>query len=122
MRYLPILIVLLLAACSPAEQEVLTTSVDVAESQLPSLLTNVDALTDDAVPVDELIALAAATPMDDELEQRFTVTYQGAQQEVQVHVWREQVDWVHLYFSSTSKDLITAIEATISGYAFDDDG
>jgi hypothetical protein len=122
MRYLPILIVLLLAACSPAEQEVLTTSVDVAESQLPSLLTNVDALTDDAVPVGELIALAAATPMDDELERRFSVTYQGAQQEVQVHVWREQVDWVHLYFSSTSKDLITAIEATISGYAFDDDG
>lgn len=121
MRYVPILMILLLAACAPAEKEVLTTSVDVNESALPELLADIDALTNDAFPVGELIALAAATPMDEELEQRFSVNYRGADEEVQVHVWREQVDWVHLYFSSTSQELVNTIEETISEYALDDD-
>jgi len=121
MRHLPIVIVLFLAACAPADKEVLTTSVDVDESALPALLADIDALTNDAFPAGELIALAAATPMDEELEQRFSVNYQGTAEEIQVHVWREQIDWVHLYFSTTSKTLMAALEDSIAGYARSDD-
>ena len=64
-----------------------------------------------------MLQLAVATPMDEELQDRYAVTFKGSDEEIQLHVWREQVDWVHLYFSSTSKELITAIEASNAKFA-----
>ena len=118
MRILAVFItVMLLAACSPAEKEVLTTSVDVDESGLPALMKDLDALTDNALPVAKIIELAATTPMDDELQERYSFVFDGADEEVQIHVWREQADWVHLYFSTTSKDLVAALEQAVAPYA-----
>ena len=117
MRQFPILIILLLAACAPAEKEVLTTSVDVNHSELATLIHDVDSLTDNSLPVNEIVELAMATPMDDELQERFSFIFKGSDENVQIHVWREQVDWVHLYFSTTSKDLISALESTNAGHA-----
>ena len=117
MRKLLVLLTVLLAACSPAEKEVITTSVDVDQSRLPALLQEIDALVENSLAVDEIVRLAEATPMDEELQDRYTVRFRGADAEMLIHVWREQVDWVHLYFSSTSKELIAAIEDSMAGYA-----
>lgn len=117
MRICSLLFVLLLAACSPAEKEVLTTSVDVDNSELAALIRDIDSLTDNSLPVDEIVELANATPMDDELQERYSFAFKGTDEDVQIHVWREQVDWVHLYFSTTSKDLISALESANAGHA-----
>lgn len=117
MRNLLLPIVVLLASCSASEQDVLTTSVDVDQSALPALLKEIDELADNALPVDEILNLAESTPMDEELQDRYEFVFQGSDEEIQIHVWREQVDWVHLYFSSTSQELITAIENRNSAYA-----
>jgi len=119
MRIYLLLIILLLVACTPAEQEVLTTSVDVNHSELASLLRDLDSLTDNSLPVDEIEKLAITTPMDDELQERFSFVFNGADEDVQIHVWREQVDWVHLYFSTTSESLISALESANAGHARD---
>ena len=115
-RYL-ILIALALAACTPVEKEVLTTSVDVNHSELESLIRDVDSLTDNSLPNNKIYELAISTPMDDELQERYSFTFKGSDEDVQIHVWREQADWVHLYFSMTSKDLISAIESANAGHA-----
>ena len=119
---LSLLAIALLAACAQSEPEPVTTSVDVNETQLEALFAAIDGLTDDSLDAAPLMELAATTPMDDELQTRFTVRYQGAESEVLYHVWREQVDWVHLYFSSTSEDLIDAIEAASGPFARAEDG
>jgi hypothetical protein len=31
-------------------------------------------------------------------------------------IWREQVDWVHVYASSTSQDLVNAVEVGIQSF------
>lgn len=120
MRKLLVLLTALLAACSAAEKEVITTSVDVDQSRMPALLKEIDTLADNSLAIDEILKLAEATPMDDELQDRYTVRFRGADEEILVHVWREQVDWVHLYFSSTSAELIDAIESRMSPYARED--
>jgi hypothetical protein len=117
MRIVLVLIALLLAACTPAEKEVLTTSVDVNQSELMSLFSDIDSMTDNALPVNDIHELAVATPMDDELQERFSFVFKGSDEDVQIHVWREQVDWVHLYFSTTSEDLIAALDATNATHA-----
>jgi hypothetical protein len=117
MRKLLILLPVLLAACSPAEKEVITTSVDVDQSRLPALLQEIDSLVDNSLAVDAIVKLAEATPMDEELQDRYAVRFRGADEEMQIHVWREQVDWLHLYFSSTSKEMIAAIENKTASYA-----
>jgi hypothetical protein len=94
----------------------------VDEAQLAELFAAIDGVTDDALDAAPLMELAATTPMDDELQTRFTVRYEGAESEVLYHVWREQVGWVHLYFSSTSESLIDAIEAASSPFARAGDG
>ena len=121
MRKILILIVVLLAACTATEEEVLTTSVDVNQSELPALMGDIDTLADNAIPVDKMLELVVSTPMDDEQQDRFAFAFKGSDEEIQFHIWREQVDWVHLYFSSTSKELIAAIEKTNMAYARDDD-
>ena len=121
MRIIPILIAITLSACAPAEKEVLTTSVDVDQSELQALLNDIDSLSGNSLPVDEMLDLAISTPMDDEQQERFSFAFQGSDEEILFHVWREQVDWVHLYFSSTSKELIAALEKNNSRYARDDE-
>jgi len=117
MRNVLALAALLLAACTPAEKEVLTTSVDVNQSELMTLIRDIDSVTDNPLPVDEILELAVKTPMDDELQERFSFVFKGSDEEVQIHVWREQLDWVHLYFSTTSEDLIAALETTNAAHA-----
>ena len=121
MRKILILIAASLAACTAAEKEVLTTSVDVNQSALPALLSDIETLADNALPVDRMLELVVSTPMDDELQERFAFTFKGSNEEIQFHVWREQVAWVHLYFSSTSKELIAALEETNAAYARNDE-
>ena len=121
MRKILLLIVTSLAACSAADKEVLTTSVDVDQSELVTLLGDIDKLTDKTLPVDEILALAISTPMDAELQDRYTISFNGADEEIQIHVWREQVDWVHVYFSTTSKDLFKALEKVNNAHARSDE-
>lgn len=121
-RTIAISVFAVLAACAPSDKEVLTTSVDVSQSQLEALFDQVDALTENELDTDEMLQLAVTTPMDEELQDRYAVTFKGSNEEIQLHVWREQVDWVHLYFSSTSKELITAIEASNEKFAMPEAG
>ena len=121
MRKILVLLVVMLAACTTHEKEVVTTSVDVDQSELPALLSDVSELAENTIPVDEMLALAESTPMDDELQDRYAFKYEGSDEEIQYHVWREQTDWVHVYFSSTSNDLISAIEKSSAAYAREDD-
>jgi len=117
---LPLLV--LMAACAPADKEVVTTSVDVDETDVGALFAAVDGLTEDSLDVAALERLAADTPMDDERQERMPVSYKGSDEEILVHVWREQVDWVHVYFSSTSQELIDAIETVDAVFARDSGG
>ncbi len=117
MRSILLFFALLLAACTATEEETFMTSVDVNQSELPALLSDIDTLADNALPIDKLLELAVSTPMDAEQQERFPFTFDGSGEEMLFHVWREQVDWVHLYFSSTSKELIAAIEKTNMEYA-----
>ena len=119
---LSLLALFLLTACARTEPEPVTTSVDVDEARLEALFAAIDGVTEDALDAAPLLELAATTPMDDELQTRFTVRYNGEESEVLYHVWREQADWVHLYFSSTSEALIDAIEAASGPFARPDDG
>ena len=121
MRKILILITVLLVACTATEEEVLTTSVDVNQSDLPALLGDINTIADNALPVDKMLELAESTKMDEEQQDRFTIAFNGSDEEILFHIWREQVDWVQLYFSSTSKDLIAALEKTNTAYARDDD-
>ena len=114
---LPLLALLALGGCEPAAKEVLTYSVDVDEVRLQALLNDIDGLTENALPVDAIHTLALDTPMDEELQDRYQFAFNGRDEEVQIHVWREQVDWVHLYFSTTSPELKAALETTGETYA-----
>ena len=67
--------------------------------------------------VDGLLDLTESTPMDDEQQKRFAVSFNGEETEILYHVWREQEDWVHLYFSSESEDLIAAIKVAMTPLA-----
>jgi len=106
----------LLAACAPSsEPEVFTYSVDVDGPSVGALLTALDQISD--IDVDGLLTLTESTPMDDEQQQRFAVSFNGEDTEILYHVWREQEDWVHLYFSSDSEELTAAIEAAAEAFA-----
>ena len=116
-----VLLTILLAACTATEEEVITTSIDVDQSELAALLNDIDTLSNNTLPVSKILELAISTPMDEELQDRFAYAFNGSDEEIQIHVWCEQVDWVHLYFSSTSRELIAALEKTNMTYARDDD-
>ena len=116
MRFVTGLVVLFLAACSPGEPEIHTTSADVDLAAIPAMLAAIDSITDDELPTDELLALTTTVPMDEEKQQRIAVSYGGEETEVLYHVWREQADWVHVYASSSSRDLVNAVEVTIKKF------
>ncbi len=116
MRKILFVALILIGACSsPGEPEVFTSSVDVDETSVRLVLTALDQVTD--IDVDGLLELTETTPMDDEQQQRFAVSFNGDETEILYHVWREQEDWVHLYFSSESEDLIAAIKAATESLA-----
>jgi len=116
MRMITGFVVLLLAACTASEPETHTMSADVDLAAIPAMLAAIDTLTDDELPVEELLALTNSVPMDEEKQQRFAVSFGGKDTEVQYHVWREQTDWVHVYASSTSKEFVDAVEASINNF------
>ena len=110
MRIVTGLVVLLLVACTPSEKETYTTSADVDLASIPAMLAAIDNITDDELPVDDLLALTNSVPMDEEKQQRVAVSFRENETEMLYHVWREQTDWVHVYASSTSQDLVNAVE------------
>lgn len=116
MRIVTGLVVLLLVACTPSELETHTTSADVDLASIPAMLAAIDNITDDELPVDELLTLTNSVPMDEEKQQRIVVSFGETETELQYHVWREQVDWVHVYASSTSQDLVTAMEISMKQF------
>ena len=116
MRITVFIALFLLAGCAPrGEPEVFTYSVDVDGPSVGALLTALDQITD--VDVDDLLRLTESTAMDTEQQERFAVSFNGADTEILYHVWREQEDWVHLYFSSDSEELTGAIEAVAEPFA-----
>ncbi len=116
-NFLFVAIVLLAACTAPSEPEVFTSSVDVDETSVAQVLEALNGLTDNDIDVDGLLALALTTPMDDEKQQRFAVSYDGEETSILFHVWREQEDWVHLYASSESKGLVNAIKKVMGQFA-----
>lgn len=93
---------------------------NVDQTALAALLNDIDAVTENELPIEEMIQLALTTPMDNEQQERFNMVFAGDNEDVLFHIWREQQDWLHLYFSSTSKNLIAAIETSSADYARDD--
>jgi len=86
MRKIVFIAIFALAACTPpAEPEVFTSSIDVDETSVRAVLTALDQVTD--IDVDGLLELTTSTPMDDEQQQRFPVTFNGEQTEILYHVW-----------------------------------
>jgi hypothetical protein len=110
------LVVMLVVACTPSEPETFTTSANVDDVSIPAMLAAIDELTDNQLPVDELLALTTSVSMDDEKQQRFAVSFGGEETDMLFHIWREQIDWVHVYASSTSQDLVNAVEASIKSF------
>ena len=110
------LVVMLVVACTPSEPETFTTSADVDDVSIPAMLAAIDGLTDNELPVDELLALTKSISMDDEKQQRVAVSFGGEETDMLIHIWREQVDWVHVYASSTSQDLVNAVEVSIQSF------
>lgn len=99
------------------EPENHTTQADVDMSQLSAMLSAVDAMTDEAMDTDAMLQLAVDTPMDDEKQMQFSVSHGGAEAELYYHIWREQADWVHVYFWSSSKPLVDEIDGIIKEFA-----
>ena len=116
MRIMVGLIVLFLAACSESEPETFTTSANVDDQRILAMLSAMDGLADNALPVEELLELTSTTPLDQEQQLRFPVTFGGNDTDLLYHVWREQEDWVHVYASSTNRELVDAVEAQFSAF------
>ena len=116
MRMVAGFVVLLLVACSPSEVQTYTTSANVDLESIPAMLAAIDDITDDELPVDELLALTNSVPMDEEKQQRIAVSFRESDTEMLYHVWREQTDWVHVYASSTSQDLVSAVEISLKRF------
>lgn len=116
MRIVTGLAVIFIAACAPSDPETHTTSANVDDASIPAMLAAIDGLTDNELPVDELLAMTTSVPMDDEKQQRVTVAFRGEETDLLIHIWREQVDWVHVYASSTSQDLVNAVEGGIKSF------
>ncbi len=107
----------LLVGCSPSDPEMHTTSANVDDASISAMFSAIDGLTDNQLPVDELLAMTASVPMDEEKQQRIAAVFDGEETDMLIHIWREQVDWVHVYASSTSRDLVKAVEAGIEPFA-----
>ncbi|MEM9301163.1 MAG: hypothetical protein AAGE01_03575 [Pseudomonadota bacterium] len=110
MRWVLIMLLAGLVACGGDAPEEVQTTVDVADEDVARVFAAVADLTEAGVDAPALAAMARNTKLDTETEDRFAVRYAGAETELMIHVWREQTDGVHLYFTSPSADLIEAID------------
>jgi len=116
MRIVSVLVLFLMVACTPSDPETFTTTANVDDAVIPAMLAALDQLTDNELPVDDLLAMSNSTPMDEETQQRVAASFGGEDTEMLIHIWREQEDWVHVYASSTSSELISAVEAGIKSF------
>ena len=105
-----IIMIITLSACQPAEQETHQVSTNITVEAVPGFLQTVDALVDNDLDVAGLSEFSTSIPVDEEKQQEIEVVFQGNKTTVLYHVWRENVDTVHLYFSTPSEDLAAAIE------------
>lgn len=117
MRIVAGFIVLLLLGCTPGEDEVFTTSANVDLASIPGMLAAIDDVTENDLAVGDLAELTNSVPLDEEKQERFVVSHNGVETELLYHVWREQADWVHVYASSTSKQLIDEVESSMQHFA-----
>ena len=115
-RIVTVWVAVFLVACAPSEPETHTTSANVDEVSIPTMLAAIDGLTDNDLPVEELLDMTTSVPMDEEKQQRVAVVFRGEETDMLIHIWREQADWVHVYASSTSKDLVDAVEAAFKQF------
>jgi len=120
MKVLLSVAMLLLVGCSSNKQESYTTSLNVDLSKLSVLLSAVNQLTDNELDTEHLVELANSVRLDEEKQERLPTAYSGKETEILYHVWREQADWVHLYFSSPSEELIGAIKKATEPFARSD--
>ena len=116
MRIVPGLVLLFVVACTPSEPETFTTSANIDDASIPAMLAALDRLTDNDLPVDELLELSSSTPMDEETQQRVAVSFGGEDTDMLIHIWREQTDWVHFYASSTSQEFVNAVQSGIKPF------
>ena len=112
MRTLLFVAALLLVGCAPAEEENHQVTGDVDLAHIPALLTEL-ADSVGGVDVESLVALTGSVAMDAEKQEKLQVSYGGASTTLVYHVWREQADWVHLYFSTPSAELAALTENTL---------
>jgi hypothetical protein len=119
MRIIVGLSVFLLAACSSSEPETFTTSANVDDQRILAMLTAIDGIAENPLPVYELLELTKTTTLDQEQQLRFPVTFRGEETEILYRIWREQEDWVHVYASSTNEKLVDAVEAQFSAFQRD---
>ena len=80
---------------------------------MPVFLASLDQATDSTVDVEALVVLTESVSIDEEKQQKFSVTVNGSDTELLYHVWREQQDWVHLYLSTPSSTLAQLVEDKI---------
>lgn len=114
---LPTLICLAIVACQPADPKTYQASTNLKVQAVPGFLHAVDALVDSDLDVAGLVEFGASVPVDDEKQQKIAVVYQQDDTMVLYHVWRENADSVHLYFSTPSEGLAAAIESEMERYS-----
>lgn len=106
-----ILTIVMISACQPTEQETHQVSTNMNLEAVPGFLQTVDALVDNDLDVTGLSEFSTSIPVDEEKQQKLAIVYRGDETTILYHVWRENIDTVHLYFSTPSEDLAAAIEA-----------
>ncbi|MDX1507595.1 MAG: hypothetical protein R3358_04905 [Woeseiaceae bacterium] len=117
MRKLIILAALAIAGCAERDAERYTATVDVDMSAVEAMLTAMDSATDSSIDVRALVEMTTSVPMDAEKQADLVIRVDGRDVEMFYHVWREQPDWVHIYASSTSRELVDAVQAAIAPFA-----
>lgn len=114
-------VALLLVGCSSGDQEVYKSSANVDVASIPAMLDAIDGVVDSDLAVGDLIALTNSVPLDEEKQERIVVLHKGGETDFLYHVWREQADWVHVYISGPSEELITTIDRSIQSFSRSDD-
>lgn len=117
MKIVAAFVIVLLSACTPNEERMYRSSANVNVASIPAMLSAIDDLTENELAVDEFVTLTNSLSMDEEKQKGFVATHKGNEAEVNYHVWREQADWVHVTLSSTSEQMIHAIDGVAQEFA-----
>lgn len=111
MRGLILFALVLLGACAQEpEPEEHTVNFDLDDETVMSFLQQMNSMAGGTLDVQALNELGRGLAVDTEDQMRLKVSYQEKDTELLYHVWREQADWVHIYLSSPSGELITALD------------